>query len=449
MTLIDQTLPAEFLATLLLGLKAVAQTGVVASGASYVGAAIPLCLLVLWVIQRFYLRTSRQLRFLDLEAKTPLYTQFTEMLSGLATIRAFGWSPAFLADSVRLLDTSQKPFYTMFCVQRWLGVVLDLFVAGMAVVLVTAALRATGTTSQGAIGLAMVNLIGFNQTLSLFLDSWTKLETSLGAIARLKWVTNNVPNENKQGENGVPESDWPLRGAVTFDNVTASYSDTMEPVLRNISIDIKPGQKVGVCGRSGSGKSSLVLALLRLLELKSGTIRIDGVDLSTLSREHIRTHITTIPQDPVKLTGSVRQNLDPRSHVQSEDLLIQALRKTNIWDIVEPRGGLDADLGDLGLSVGQQQLFCLARALLLRNSIVLLDEATSSVDRNTDREIRRIVAEEMSKRTVVEVAHKLDVIRDFDVVIVMGDGAVVEIGNPDELLAKPSALRTLWDHQGL
>ncbi|KAI9148264.1 ABC multidrug transporter B [Paramyrothecium foliicola] len=449
MTLVDQNLPSEFLMTLQLGLKAVAQTGIVASGASYVGIAIPPSLLLLWVIQKYYLRTSRQLRFLDLEAKTPLYTQFTEMIAGLATIRAFGWSQALLKESIRLLDTSQKPFYTMFCIQRWLALVLDMFVAGMALVLVTTALRATGSTSQGAIGLAMVNLISFNITLTMVLDQWTRLETSLGAIARLKWVKENVPNENKPGEEVIPTSDWPARGAIEFDNVTASYSDTMQPVLHNVSIKISAGQKVGICGRSGSGKSSTLLVLLRLLELSSGTIRIDDVDLSTVPREHIRSHITTIPQDPVKFRGSIRQNLDPESCVQSDDTLVDALRKTNIWNIVEHRGGLDADLSELGFSIGQQQLFSLARALLQRNSIILLDEATSSVDRTTDHEIRRIILQEMSTRTVIEVAHKLEVVRNFDIIIVMSEGRVVEMGNPDDLLAGESALKTLWEHRGL
>jgi ABC-type multidrug transport system fused ATPase/permease subunit len=231
--------------------RAVAQTGVVASGASYVAAFIPLIVVTLYFVQKYYLRTSRQMRFLDIEMKAPLYTHFTETLAGASTVRAFGWSDAFLDENTRRLNASQKPFYLMFCIQRWLQVVLDLFVAGLALVLVALALRVTGATSQGAIGLALVNLLEFSQTLTLVIDQWTQLETSLGAIARLKWFSKNTPNESREAEKEMPPGDWPARGAIEFENVDASYSPTTSLVLNEISLRIEPGQKVGVCGRSG------------------------------------------------------------------------------------------------------------------------------------------------------------------------------------------------------
>jgi ATP-binding cassette, subfamily C (CFTR/MRP), member 1 len=183
-------------------LKALGQTGLVASGATYVAAGLPFGFVALYLVQKYYLRTSRQMRLLDLEMKTPLYTHFTETLGGVSTIRAFGWSQAFMDDNTRRLEMSQKPFYMMFCIQRWLQVVLDLFIAGMALLLVALALRVVGATSQGAIGLAMVNLISFNVTLRYVIDSWTNLETSLGAIARLKWFMNSTPDENKEAGSG-------------------------------------------------------------------------------------------------------------------------------------------------------------------------------------------------------------------------------------------------------
>lgn len=412
-------------------------------------AFIPAVIVALYFVQKYYLRTSRQMRFLDLEYKSPLYTHFTETLAGVSTIRAFGWSTAFMNENARKLNTSQKPFYLMTCIQRWLEVVLDLFIAGLALVLVSIALRVSGASSQGAIGLALVNLLDFSQTLTLVIDQWTQLETSLGAIARLKWFVNNTPNENKESEKENPPADWPAQGAIEFDNVSASYSDGTKTVLQDVSLKIEPGQKVGVCGRSGSGKSSLVLSLLRLLELQSGSITIDGVDIATLPRQHIRSHLNTTPQDPISITGTVRENLDPESSIDSEHLLIAALTKTQIWPLISERGGLDAILADLGFSAGQQQLFSLARALLSRNKIVLLDEPTSSVDYETDREIRRIVTQEMQGRTVIEVAHRLEVVKDFDVVVVMGEGRVLEVGRPEVLLARESELRSLWRSQGL
>ncbi|RSL73721.1 hypothetical protein CEP54_000267 [Fusarium duplospermum] len=442
MTLIDGTLPLAFYLTLDLTLRGIVQTGVVASGATYFGAFLPLSFLALYLVQKYYLRTSRQMRLLDLEAKTPLYTHFTEMIAGLSTLRSFGWSKAFLDEGYQLLSDSQSPFYMMFCIQRWLELVLDLFVAGMAVVLVSLALRIQGATTQGAIGLAMVNILGFNQTLTTVIDQWTQLETSLGAIARLKSFISGTPDENKPAEKEAP-ADWPSEGGIEIDNITAAYSDDSHPVLNGVSLVIKPGQKVCICGRSGSGKSSLVLSILRLLELSSGSIGIDGKDLATIPRQHIRSHITTVPQDPVSLSGTVRYNLDPEELVQADEILIQALQKTTLWEAIESRGGLDADLGELGFSVGQRQLFCLARALLSRSKVLLLDEPTSSVDNATNDDIRKILKEVMDGRTVVEVAHRLDHVTDFDVVVVMGEGKIIEVGDPRELLKEESALKAL------
>ncbi|KAF4954480.1 hypothetical protein FGADI_5259 [Fusarium gaditjirri] len=413
MTLIDMSLPLAFYLTLDLTLRCLVQVGVVASGASYFGAFLPVSFLALYLIQKYYLRTSRQMRLLDLEAKTPLYTQFTEITAGLATIRSFGWTNEFLDESFRMLNTSQKPFYLMFCIQRWLELVLDLFVAGMAILLVTIALRIPGTTSEGAIGLAMLNLLGLNLTLTTVIDQWTTLETSLGAIARLKSFIKNTPNENKQGETEVPDN-WPV-GRIVLDAVTASYS----------------------------GKSSLILSILRLLELQSGSIQIDGKDLASLSRQHIRSQITTIPQDPVSLSGTVRQNLDPEGLIQADQILIEALKKTTLWETVHTRGGLDADLSELGFSVGQRQLFCLARALISHSKIVLLDEPTSSVDSATDKDVRRIIREVMQGRTVIEVTHRLDYLTDFDLAVVMKDGQIIETGDPKELLIQDSVLKSL------
>lgn len=263
MSLIDMSLPLAFYLTFDLTLRGLVQTGVVASGASYFAAFLPVSFLALYLVQKYYLLTSRQMRLLDLEAKTPLYTQFTEIAAGLSTVRSFGWTKELLDESFKLLNTSQKPFYLMFCIQRWLELVLDLFVAGMAILLVTIALQIPGTTSEGAIGLAMVNLLGLNQTLTTVIDQWTTLETSLGAIARLRAFISSTPNENKDAEKENPE-DWP-KGKIEIASITASYRyatahrqawlnfnrSESQPVLRNVSLAVEPGQKVCLCGRSG------------------------------------------------------------------------------------------------------------------------------------------------------------------------------------------------------
>ncbi|KAJ0272662.1 hypothetical protein Brms1b_008715 [Colletotrichum noveboracense] len=445
MTLIDHRLPMSAFATLHTFLLVIAETAIIASGASYFAALIPPSFVALYLLQKYYLRTSRQLRHIDLEAKSPLFTHFTEVLAGLPTLRAFSWRPAMLRESQNLLDASQRPYYLFFCVQRWLNVVLDLFVAGMALCLVAFALHFNNTTTKGAIGLAMVNIISFNRTLAEFIEMWTMLETSLGAITRLKYFIEHTPREDRECEKDTPPPSWPENGKIEIGNVTAAYSDETDPVVRDVTLAIQPGQKVGICGRSGSGKSSLLLTLLRLLDTDpNGTISIDSESLRTMSRNKIRTSLTTLPQDPVLLPGTVRDNIDPAGHTPDADL-IDVLRKTRIWDALESRGGLDAEMSKAGLSAGQKQLFCLARAVLKHGQVVLLDEATSNVDYGTDEEVRRVFMEEFKGSTVVEVAHRLEAIVEYDLVVVMHEGRVVEVGDPRELLEKTSRFKGLWD----
>ncbi|KAI8160337.1 ABC transporter atnG [Colletotrichum sp. SAR 10_70] len=439
MTLVDQTLPTAFFEVVLDTLVAIASAALIASGAQYFAAIIPFFVLPLYFLQKFYLKTSRQMRHLDLESKSPLYTHFTETLNGVVTIRAFGWQQEFVKEQLRLLDISQRPYYLLFCIQRWLAIMLDLFVAVIATVLVAFAVKLTNTTSGGAIGLSMVSLMGLNSSLSRLISSWTNLETSLGAIARLRDFVRDTPQEDSVDTQSLPPvpQGWPSPGAIDFKSIDARYKTDDEIILRELSLSIKPGQKVGICGRTGSGKTSLLLTLLRLLETPSGSVQIDDVDLCSLSRKAIRPYFITLPQDPVTLPGSVRTNLDPNASFDGESgdkALVEALEKTFLWDdVIKSRGGLDAVFAELGLSHGQQQLLALARAILHKDQskVVLLDEATSSVDHGTDQMLQKVLREELASHTILAVAHRLDTIEDYDVVVVMDNGRIVEL--PSEM----------------
>lgn len=180
-------------------------------------------MLVVYLIQKYYLRTSRQMRFLDLEAKSPLYTHFTETMSGLSTIRALEWQPAFKEENFARLDASQRPYYLLFCIQRWLNLILDLFVAGIAMILVTMAVKLENTTTSGSVGLALVNIVNFSQSLSQLISSWTTLETSLGAIARLKSFVKETPSEDSTLQTRTAPAGWPSAGLVQIHIDSASY----------------------------------------------------------------------------------------------------------------------------------------------------------------------------------------------------------------------------------
>lgn len=424
MSLVDLALPIAMSSTGAALFDCIAQIALISTGSSYMAITIPFTAIAIYCIQDMYLKTSRQLRFLDLENKSPLYSHFLETLEGITTIRAFGWEHTAIETQDMNLDHSQKPYYMLLCIQRWLNLVLDLMVTALAVIVVALAVQLRSTTSAGLIGIALNNMLGFNKSLSSLVTSWTSLETSLGAIARVKTFAETTPSENLPGENVQPFSAWPTSGAIRIEDVSATYSNSVV-ALDKINMDIVSGQKIGICGRTGrfvdsissifgphfdntlnSGKSSLVLALLRLIDISAGKIIIDGIDISTLSRNLIRERLIAIPQDTFTLPGSVRSNADPEG-VATDTEIITALTKIGIWSTLEQRGGLDAILEEQPLSQGQQQLFCLVRAMLRKSKILILDEATSNLDSETDRVAQKVIREEFQGYTVITVAHKV------------------------------------------
>lgn len=439
--LIDMELPVSALNTFATFVTCLFQMALIAIASPFAAISFPVCIVALYLIQRFYLRTSRQLRFLDLEAKSPLYTQFTEMLAGIATVRAFGWQSYLETRAKVLLDRSQRPFYLLFAVQRWLTLVLDLIVAAMAVILIVLVVALKGKLSSGYVGVALLNVILFSQSIKLLISFWTQLETHIGSVARIKNFTTNPVREDKEDEDMIPPPNWPSQGRIEFKNISAAYRQ-YEPVIENFSLAIQAGEKVAIVGRTGSGKSSLVLTLFRMLDLSSGSIKIDAVPLDRVPRKTIRSRLIGLPQDAYLLPGSIRLNADPLQ--QSNDkAIIQALKEVQLWDIVVSKGDeskyahpLDVLVEDLHFSHGQRQLFCLARAMLRKDqgSIIVLDEATSSLDSHSDDHVQRLLRSKFASHTIIAVAHKLDTILDFDRVAVMDNGRLVECGEPYQLL---------------
>jgi ATP-binding cassette subfamily C (CFTR/MRP) protein 1 len=195
---------------------------IIVSSLAYMAAVIPFAMAFLYGLQLFYLRTSRQLRYMDLEAKSPLYTQLLETVQGISTIRSFGWTSVTMSNSFKLLDISQRPFYLLRCIQQWLQLVLDLFVSGMAVLFVGIAVS-TSSTSAGSVGLALLNILTLNQSLVTMIVEWTELETSLGAVARLRDIEMHTPKEARECETVLPEPSWPQSGKIVFDKIEAAY----------------------------------------------------------------------------------------------------------------------------------------------------------------------------------------------------------------------------------
>ncbi|KAJ5107721.1 hypothetical protein N7456_004396 [Penicillium angulare] len=452
MTLIDHDLPYSMIDFMLSLSMAAMSMVLMCISASYFSAVIPVVFLFMWILQKFYLRTSRQMRFLDLEAKSPLFSLFIESLSGLVTIRAFGWTPDFEAQNLTLLDASQKPFYLMFCIQRWLELALDLSVAMLGTILMILVVKLRDNLGAGFVGLAILNVITFSQSLSSIMRNWAELETSIGAVSRIRDFTKNTANENKPEENHFPSfsssdsSAWPWKGTIEFRNVDASYNaGDQKFVLRDLSMSIQGGEKIGICGRSGSGKSSLLASLFRMLEVEPHSqILIDGVDITRIPRQTTRAALNAIPQESFFTHGSVRANMDPYQ-IKSSEEIEAALRRVELWDLIQLKGGLDAQLETNFFSHGQRQLFCLARALVRGGKVVVLDEATSNVDVVSDALMQRIIREQFADCTILAVAHRLETIIDFDQIAVIKDGRLVEFDTPQALLGRDSAFKELYE----
>ncbi|KAK4445746.1 P-loop containing nucleoside triphosphate hydrolase protein [Podospora aff. communis PSN243] len=489
MTLIDGELPASLLNMTLLTCSCLGMSAVIATASPYLCVTYPFLWFVLYVIQKFYLRTSRQMRLLDLEAKSPLYSHFIDTIKGIATFRAFGWIAPSIELNNHLVDNSQRPMYLLAMIQRWLAFVLQMVIAFLALSVVT---FATQTKSNTAFtGASLVTLMNFGDVLTHIVQSYTRLETSIGAISRLRRFGERVAPENLPGEDVQPPPQWPLKGRIRVENVSASYDGPDDPssnrsstekginiaekesvdepnlAIRDLTIDIVPSEKVALCGRSGSGKSSLVLLLLRLLDpIQSSAqgIIIDETPLHKIDRGVLRQRIIAVPQDAVFLPDgtSVRLNLDPFT-VSTEPECKAVLEVVGLWDFVTERGGLGAGMSADSFSQGQKQLFSLARAVLRRRvrarewktefgeaggeeaGILLLDEVSSSVDQDTERAMQAVIADEFRNYTIVMVSHRLDAVMDFDRVVVMDRGVMVESGRPRDLVEmEGSKFRKLW-----
>ena len=443
MALVDAELPFSYLDFVLSGVQSASGIAIVGASGGYFAAVIPLILAAMYVVQKYYLRTSRQMRILDLEEKAPLYTLFGETAAGLASVRAFGWSERFAQRNIELLDRSQRPFYLMFCIQRWLSIVLDLMVTAMITLLLVVVVVNRASISPGLVGLGLLSTVNLSWSLGNMIRMWTQLETSIGAISRLKEFTTTTQSEHMSWEVEEVRKAWPENGEVSFADFAASYSEDSALVLKDVDLRIRLGEKVGVCGRSGSGKSSALASLFHLLEYRHGQIHVDGIDISKMPRETLRARLNVIPQEPWWITTeSVRFNMDPWNSTQLEfgtpmdrdAIFISALRRCQIWQVIQDKGGLDVTMTPDFLSHGQRQLFCLARAMVRQSKVVVLDEVSSSVDVKTDELMQQIIREHFDDCTVIAVAHRLNTIEDSDRIVVLSKGKVVEVGDPATLL---------------
>ncbi|KAJ5477032.1 hypothetical protein N7539_007176 [Penicillium diatomitis] len=444
--LIDGALPETFELTLYTILSVLGESILIFIGSSFILATVvPVVLLYVFYIGKCYVRTARQLRILDNQAKADLLSHHEDLVSGNMIIRAYGWLKHYQCQSTLALNASQRVLYTLGCTQRWLSVTLDLTVAGIATLIVAVALLSTDGQGSRMLGVSLFNLVGFSGTLHVFIKQWNTLDANIGAVSRIWTYVRDTKADNLGVDAQTISPLWPSRGVIHISSVTASWVHSINPVLHDISLTICAGEKVALCGEAGSGKSSLLSAILQVLDLNQGFIEIDGIDSSRLSREVLRSRLNTIPCDTVWLRGTWRRNTNPEGNA-SDETIVAALNAVGLWSIITSQGGLDACVEENIFSVGQQRLFRVARALCRPSNIILIDESPSSTDVETDAIVLDTIRTYFEGRTVLAVAYNVDNILDFDKIAFMAHGRIIEFDTPKALLSREGgAFRSMFE----
>ncbi|KAI1080070.1 ABC transporter [Whalleya microplaca] len=443
MELIDMNLPVIMIDYIATGFSALAKAIILIVFSRYLATMTPFVVVLLYFLQSFYLQTSRQVRLLEIEAKAPLYTHFMESVAGAPTIRAFGWQSQYQDRNYKFIDQAQRPAYLQYCIQHWLGFVLDILVTAIAVVLVAVIVTWKDKFSAGNVGVSLVMIMTFSSVLMRLIKVWTMMESSIGAVARVKRFVAHTESEEKSSWKAEVAQDWPAQGNVEFKSLVAAHSPGAEPVIKGISLSIKPSEHVALCGRSGSGKTSAILALLQMIKTQGGQITVDGVDVSTMSCTDVRSHLNVVPQDPYLVPGTIRFNIDPFGKVSDEDI-IRALERVRLWTTVSKQGGLSKEMDTTAWSAGQKQLLCLARAMVRNSKVLILDEATSSVDSETEAIMQDIIDTTFKDCTVLAVMHRLTHITRYDKVALLDDGHLIEFDTPETLLNQESKFARLY-----
>ena len=439
---------------------------------------LSLVLLALCIqIARLYITGAREVKRLESNAKSPVFEQFGSALTGVGTIRAFDKSSTYINRMYSKIDDHSTSFWHLWAFNRWMGWRMSL-VGGFFATFVAIMILCIDDIDAALAGFALSFALEYGSQVIWTIRHYANLELDMNAAERIIEYSN-LTTESLDGAD--PPAAWPSEGRLEVNDLVVGYAPDLPPVLKGLTFSVKRNERIGVVGRTGAGKSSLTLALFRFLEAREGTIHIDGLDISKIKLHSLRSRLAIIPQDPVLFSGTVRSNLDAfDEHSDSE--LRDALQRVHLISELEaenmnssssrppstegdtaptplPRNGTLSPTrnpntnknpftslaspiteGGLNLSQGQRQLLCLARAIVSRPKIMVLDEATSAVDMSTDALIQRSIREEFGDSTLIVIAHRLSTIADFDKILVMHDGRGREFGSPKELFEMDSGV---------
>ncbi|XP_054688315.1 ATP-binding cassette sub-family C member 4 isoform X2 [Grus americana] len=400
---------------------------------------IPLFILFIF-LRRYFLDTSRDIKRLESTTRSPVFSHLSSSLQGLWTIRALKAEERFQKLFDAHQDLHSEAWFLFLTTSRWFAVRLDAICAIFVIVVAFGSLLLAKTLNAGQVGLALSYAITLMGTFQWGVRQSAEVENLMISVERVMEYTE-LEKEAPWETNKHPPPEWPSQGMIAFENVNFTYSLDGPLVLRHLSVLIKPKEKVGIVGRTGAGKSSLIAALFRLAE-PEGRIWIDKYLTSELGLHDLRKKISIIPQEPVLFTGTMRKNLDPFNEYTDEELW-NALEEVQLKEVVEDLPNkMETQLAESGsnFSVGQRQLVCLARAVLKKNRILIIDEATANVDPRTDEFIQKTIREKFAHCTVLTIAHRLNTIIDSDRIMVLDAGRLKEYGEPYILLQEQDSL---------
>ncbi|KAF9196462.1 hypothetical protein BGZ50_000082 [Haplosporangium sp. Z 11] len=445
------------------------------------------------VIGAFYVPISRDLKRLNSNSRSPILNHFNETLTGLATIRAYGFEHRFFSKNLVNLDDNNRTFFLLWSTNRWLHWRVDVIGASVAFITGILVLQNWGKIAPGWAALSLTYSLMFTGTIVWVIRIYAQNEMNLNSVERVVEYMDLEEEPPAIIKESRPPASWPHAGEVVVQNLTMKYAPDTPEVIKDISFVIKAGEKIGVVGRTGSGKSTLAISLFRFMDPVSGSIHIDGIDICKIGLQDLRSKLTIIPQDPILFKGTLRSNLDPfgeredrelwealrRSHLISENKPLPSNRNSQVEDSVpltpketdaagskSPTGSVKEGVKDKGsqsgedeivdpskitldtpvkangsnFSQGQRQLIALARALVRQSKIIVMDEATASVDFETDLKIQTTIREEMADSTIITIAHRIRTIADFDRVLVMNAGELVEFDTPYALMSQEGSL---------
>lgn len=409
-------------------------------------------------LQKRYKSSSRELKRLDGLAFSPIYSQFVESSVGLATIRAHKWEKEFSSTFEGRVDEHHQAYHMFHSAGRWVGIRLDVVSALVTLATAVVVLAMGDTLDSGLAGVALTQSIIMTGSFQWGIRQAAETENLFTSVERIASMATETKIEAPfEIEEKKPPQSWPSDGVISFEKVVLKYRPELDPALHSLSFSTNSRERIGIVGRTGSGKSSLFVSLFRLVELTEGQITIDGVDISEMGLHDLRSRMAIVPQDPVLFNGTIRSNLDPIGKFSDVELW-DALHRVHMSEAInsisgtnEKEGhGLDLMVNEKGsnFSAGERQLLSLARAILSGVRVVVLDEASASLDNHTDMLVQKTVREQLSDRTVLTIAHRLATIADSDRILVMDAGEVVEFDTPAMLLSKGGYFKRLIEETG-